>query len=442
MESQTPSLLDLLRRGQTELARVRLEHIAIAAIAVATAGCAEATVGGPSTAGGAADDGGSPITFPVKLDPGEMRDDGWMELDCDEPRGFLADASPSSGWPAETIAFACGQIRWPAAARSVECDGAEDMSACLATLRAAHEDEWEGPCWALGIRDGDEETLTYLDDAALREFLGPIDAPGDALVSVWAQRHDLGCGNVERGAVRRLDDGSYQVVATRMVQDCAPIVVERYLFHVSVDGDVTQIESEEIERDEGACVGRIPRGMGGACVDATAEHARLEAASVLSFERLARDLARHDAPAELIAWAERAADEERDHAARVADSAASAPAPVVVDGRVPRSLEALAIDNAREGCGRELFGAVVGWADARIGEGAVPADAMRRIADDELGHAMLSFAIDTWLRTKVSAETARRMDEARDAMLARLAMSSERPVARVIARQLRGSIAA
>jgi hypothetical protein len=169
--------------------------------------------------------------------------------------------------------------------------------------------------------------------------------------------------------------------------------------------------------------GRMPAGLVAVLRDRRATagawlaHAAwLEAASVPAFVMLARELEAHRAPRELIAAALAAAGDEIRHAAIVGALArryGAQPAPVEVAVQSPRSLEALAIENAVEGCVRETWGAALAlWQSHSARDPEVRA-AFAAIAGDELRHAELGWAIDRWARTRLDAAAVARIDAAR-----------------------------
>ena len=130
-----------------------------------------------------------------------------------------------------------------------------------------------------------------------------------------------------------------------------------------------------------------------------AQAAHLEAASVPAFRRLARELSRHGAPAPLCRAAGRAARDEARHAllvGRLARAAGARPPRVVVAPARPRSLAALAVDNAVEGCVRETFGAAIVWWQAAAAADPAVRAAAAHIAPDETRHATLAWQIDAW----------------------------------------------
>jgi hypothetical protein len=177
----------------------------------------------------------------------------------------------------------------------------------------------------------------------------------------------------------------------------------------------------------GPCTtGRRPAGLAPAAGAASreagevacylAEAAHLEAASVVAFDQLARELSAHGAPEGLVCAARRAAREEERHAramGRLAERAGARPRPVDVEAAPVRSLEAIAVDNAVEGCVREAFGAVVAMRQAVRARSGEVRGAMRRIAREEAGHAALAWALARWLDEQLDAEGRARVREAR-----------------------------
>jgi hypothetical protein len=144
--------------------------------------------------------------------------------------------------------------------------------------------------------------------------------------------------------------------------------------------------------------------------------AALEEASVRAFRWLSDDLAAHGAPRRLVRACRRAARDEIRHARRMRGlcggrGGASA---VFVGARGARpSLEEVARENAVEGCVRETYGALVAHWQARAAGDPRVREAMRGIARDETRHAALSWSIDAWARSRLSADARGRVEEAR-----------------------------
>jgi len=173
------------------------------------------------------------------------------------------------------------------------------------------------------------------------------------------------------------------------------------------------------------CDGRRPEGLvsPGRVAGSVSElgalfalRAHLEAASVPAFERLARELEAHGAPAELVRAALRSAREEVGHARAMEALARQHGASileVVVEPFTARSLEAMALENAEEGCVREALGALMAGWQARSARDAEIRRVMEPIAEDELCHAELSWEIDAWASSQLGASARERLHEAR-----------------------------
>ncbi len=156
-----------------------------------------------------------------------------------------------------------------------------------------------------------------------------------------------------------------------------------------------------------------------------AEGAHLEAASVPAFEDLAAELDSFGAPAHLARAARRSVDDERRHARQLRRFAHRLGASVDEVRRRETGLrgpEAVAIDNAIEGCGREAYGAIGAAFQAENAASREVRRVYRGIARDEARHALLSFAANHWLRSQLSLPARRRVDEARRESLAALAV--------------------
>lgn len=172
-------------------------------------------------------------------------------------------------------------------------------------------------------------------------------------------------------------------------------------------------------------MGRRPAGLR-ACPPVRASHpeaaflagaAYLEAASVDAFERLERELAAHGAPHRLRSLARRAARDEVRHArvikAFAEKAGACTPVPRVTSRRV-RSLEAIALENAVEGCVNETFGAAVATFQSRRAVERPFRSAMKRIAEDETRHAELAWAVARWLDAQLDPAARARVRRARE----------------------------
>ena len=149
-----------------------------------------------------------------------------------------------------------------------------------------------------------------------------------------------------------------------------------------------------------------------------------EGASVHAFVGLARELARHGAPARLRTAAQRAAVDEVHHARLMGQLAhARGATPPAVEVAVPRrrSLEALAIENATEGVVGETWAALIALWQAQHATDPTVRATYARIADDELRHAELALAVDAWARAQMTPAACARVEAARRRAVTRLA---------------------
>jgi hypothetical protein len=85
-----------------------------------------------------------------------------------------------------------------------------------------------------------------------------------------------------------------------------------------------------------------------------------------------------------------------------------------------RSLEAIAAENAAEGCVRETFGALVATWQARASRDEAVARALREVAADETRHAEFSWALQRWVDGVLDEGARARVRAARDAAAASL----------------------
>lgn len=178
--------------------------------------------------------------------------------------------------------------------------------------------------------------------------------------------------------------------------------------------------------------GRRPAGLEppGSIATATpvgawlATMAHLEAAAIYAFAEMAAELRAHGAPADLVQRALAAADDEVRHTAVMSALARAHGAAPVAPRLAPpreRTLRALALENAVEGCTREAFGAVIAGYQAAAAAAPAVRAALATIADEEMGHAELSWAIHDWALTALAPADAAAVEAARRAALAAVA---------------------
>jgi hypothetical protein len=183
------------------------------------------------------------------------------------------------------------------------------------------------------------------------------------------------------------------------------------------------------------CTGRRPQGLALDAAQGTplgrwfADMAALEAASVDAFAVLRDELRAHGAPKRLLRGVARAERDEVRHA-RVTGALArrygSRPGKPRVERGEVRSLEAIARENAVEGCVRETYGALVGMWQARFARDRHVRGVMDRIAVDEARHAALSWDIARWAEARLDLDARGRVQRAREVAVAQLEAQIDR----------------
>lgn len=335
-------------------------------------------------------------------------------------------------------------------AQGVLCANARNVLGCNAAVEDAMDQTkltyadyvaMYGACSRYIVTSHGDEVKRYQSRDELLQFLGPIDSPQDALLLLYYDHRTIACGDaanaVDPASIREVDDG-YEVVFIGPSLGCGA-VPQRWNLHVARDGTVTEA-AHDLNPVIPPCSGRRPAGLRsqhrGACDSGIGDHfaqmAHFEHASVAAFEMLATELEQLGAPSELIEAARSAAADEERHTTLTSELArafGATPTTSDVAPREPRSLEAIAIENATEGCVRECFGAAFGWYQAEQATDRVVAAAMAEIAEDETRHAGLSFAIDAWLCSRLDESGRARVAAAREIAVSTLRSELARDVA-------------
>ena len=159
-----------------------------------------------------------------------------------------------------------------------------------------------------------------------------------------------------------------------------------------------------------------------------------EAASVHAFTALGRELAAHGAPPALLARVYAAARDEVRHAALIGALArirGVAPRTLTIVAPPARGLQAIAVENAIEGCVRETWAALSAAHQADHAADAGLRRTYAEIAADEARHAELAWAIDTWLSGQLAPAARAAVRRARAAAVrelrAQLAATADLP---------------
>jgi hypothetical protein len=281
---------------------------------------------------------------------------------------------------------------------------------------------------------GDEIGVARNNDE-IKALIGSFDTVGEAMWVAQNAGYQRSCtgsayGNggikIPDSEYRTTQDGGWDL--SLVTDSCAPEVF-KVVVHIDYAGNLTVL-SKELLGTGGGCpiAGRRPAGFQEGTLLASGrpigEHfasmATLEAASVTAFRRLHRQLAAFGAPPELLARIRKAARDEIRHAratgalAKKYGVTPSAPQ-IAAEGASP-SLFAIALENAREGCVRETYGALVAHLQTTQAGDDDVRSVMLAIADEETEHAALSWDIATWIEAQLGdAERAQLAAERRAA---------------------------
>ena len=342
-------------------------------------------------------------------------------------------------------------------ARGTMCAKASNPSACLAKVqgyrmlpptREACVAQFPGgqyqaepvDCSASYIlyTRGDEIGVARSNDE-IKALIGSFDTLGEALWAAGNAGYVASCGAASYGSSAKPDseyrttqDGGWDLslVTNTCGQEEFKVVV-----HVDYAGNVTVVSKESLGTGFGCAVaGRRPAGFRAGEAFAgnrpVGEHfatmATLEAASVTAFRRLHRQLAAYGAPRELLGRIRKAARDETRHARATGALAkkygVTPAAPRIEASEASPSLFAIALENAREGCVRETYGALVAHLQTTRASDEDVRSVMLAIADEETEHAALSWDVAAWIEAQLSDDERTQLAaERRDAfaMLAR-----------------------
>ena len=361
------------------------------------------------------------------------------------PMGELGDAWTGSN--GEQVGTLCAKATNPSACRD-KTSGFRILptsrDACVAQYPSNGYSPTEcGASYILYTR-GDEIGVARTKEET-KALIGTFDTLEEAMWVAQGANLQVTCGGSSFGGStpdsgwRQTADGGWDLSLTE--QNCG---MESYqvVVHIDYAGNLTEVSRVDLKLQTPCAVaGRRPAGLRldnttGGGKNAVGEHfasmATLEAASVVSFRRLRRQLAAFGAPRELLERIRKAARDEVRHARATGALArkygVTPAAPELGACDESPSLFTIALENAREGCVRETYGALVAHLQMnRAGDADVRA-CMAAIADEETEHAALSWDIAEWIESQLDdAQRAELADERRDAF-ATLAHDLSAPV--------------
>jgi hypothetical protein len=314
------------------------------------------------------------------------------------------------------------------------CAKAADGAKCADELACIVSDAGMGstsggqvPAHYLFVFGKDGALTTVTTRPELLTWLGAIDVADKAIFLV---AFDKG-SRVTATGYRAAASGGFDI-QIRGGGACAGEPRFDAIIHVSVDGVLTEIEKRVDTEPTPACAeGRRPAGLvggprggiGAGVAEYLAEAAHLEAAAVVAFEQMATLLRAAGAPTRFVDAALDARADEIRHArsmGALARAYGAQPVEPTLNDPGELTLEALALDNAVEGCVRETYAALRAmWQAEHASDPRIRA-ALAVIAREESRHAELSWALDAWLHERLDATARARVADARRRALCEL----------------------
>ena len=249
----------------------------------------------------------------------------------------------------------------------------------------------------------------------IKALISTFDTLGEVMWAAENAGYTRSCSgsydNTPDSEYRATPDGGWDL--TLVNGECEQELF-KVLVHVDYAGNITILSKEGLgKRASCPVAGRRPTGLRSGPLAANArpigEHfasmATLEAASVTAFRRLHRQLAAHGAPRELLARVRQAARDEIRHARATSALArkygVTPAAPEIATEAAAPSLLDIALENAREGCVRETYGALVAQLQKHRAADEDVRAVMVAVADEETEHAALSWDIAEWIETQL-----------------------------------------
>jgi rubrerythrin len=438
---------------------------AIAASTLATFGCGGDVGAVPAQGDAGSQPGPTPSPGPTgtgtnTTPPSHPTEDGFLPVPCRTDDANLTDLSAVAQALGEDFVgyyYAIGVQTTPSATAwgGTKCSSqacTTRLSQITAEVQALKKDPgqaslpedqrvWSTGGMAPGVRflvTGKGETLTPISNTkALRTRLGTLDSPWKAHLLIYAapSKYAVACKMSAGDAPPQAEMQAFVkagnpnlMIGLNPAPGCrSEAEAFRVVFSVAQDGTTAELSSSSLWKGPTACEGRVPDAielaqashvMESSCTNEGEYFARMayfEEAAVHAFAILLDEL--DDLPSEIRSGLEAARADEVRHARmlrRLARKNGSEPATPRIERQERRSLEAIAIENAVEGCVRETYGAVVGFHQAASAEDPAFRTVMTRIAEDEARHADVSWKLASWLESKLDDDANARVRAARE----------------------------
>jgi len=391
---------------------------------VAQAGALGVALAACSTSHGGGDAGGDSMVEPPPPRPGFCETGGFDPLGLFEAEGFDYLGLLEDGFLSQEI--------------GIPCSGASDVLACESALDALGT---ETLVRGVVVTVGDEARLYTEAPDFVALFGGEISTARQAAFMVWLRGHVI-CGG--GFGVEELPSGNWEVTVETYETSGCDSLTYRTAFGVDRESAaVTTRSRTQVGSGEPRCaIGRLPAGQTPRAIpkrvapvaDFFSEVTRLEESAVAAFDIMIDELVGLGAPVVLVDAARRARADEVRHTSMMGELACAfggepnRSEPVTLESA--RTPYEIALENAVEGCVRETYGALVAAHQANAAADPAVARAMQVVADDEIRHAELSWALAGWLEPQLTGEERRAFDVAKREAVADLRALAGAPVDR------------
>ena len=282
----------------------------------------------------------------------------------------------------------------------------------------------------IGVARNTAETLA---------LIGQVDTVEEALWVASREGYSLSCGSRDAAdsQFRTTSDGGYDLSIVKYGSCGGPSETDKV--HVDYKGTLTVLETTPMKgqlcaagrRPDGMSIENVARAGHGPVGEYFASMAILESGAVIAFRRLEKELIRADAPKDLRLRVRVAIRDEIRHARKTTVLAmkhgVTPGAPTCTAPAGDRTLLDIALENAREGCVRETYGALVLHLQAEEASDADVRACMKEIASEETQHAALSWDIATFLETRLTADERAQVARERHAAVRELAQELSVP---------------
>lgn len=322
------------------------------------------------------------------------------------------------------------------------CEAAQNPEDCTGALAAIRTEASANEAAATHLRyyyvyTRGSEVDSLVSEQEVLELLGPIDTVNEAAVVLSLKYRVPGnCDEISAVADGYLTGPKYWLRQLTPATTGSCEMIGYFAVHVAFDGTTSERQHEIAT---GVCPGRRPAGfLAPASSERTstagahfARVAELELAAVAAFAELELALSAQGAPPQLIERCRAARRDEVRHTALMTELAnrhGASPAPVRFVPKLTQTLLELALENAREGTSRELFGAVVAAWQSRAASCADTRARFAQIARDEADHAQLSLDLAAWFSERLSEDERVLVDQERERSFRQLDLELGEPM--------------